>query len=372
MHASSRFMLPFRCGGIRPAWLLVAASVVAGPHPVASAEQPPDRVRLSSGSELQGEIIDVSPNSLDLEETAGETKKVRKVAIEEIREVRFGGEPESLRDARGLLARRDGPGALDELGKIPAADIDQADDEIKAEVAFVRAAATACRALATGDGLPAAQKAVADQVAANPRSLHLYALQELLGDLYAAQGRPIEAAAAYETLDRGPPAIAVRAATLRADLLARQGKFAEAQRVYETAAAAAAGITGEAGVRAARQARLGSARCLIRQGKAGDAVQAVTALLAATDDDSLGRAYNVLGEAHRAVPGREQDALIAFLTVDLVHNDVPEDHAEALFNLVELWEKVNFPERAREARQTLETTYPDSPWTRKLAAAKAS
>jgi hypothetical protein len=35
-----------------------------------------------------------------------------------------------------------------------------------------------------------------------------------------------------------------------------------------------------------------------------------------------------------------------------------------LAGLVELWEKENHPERARDARQALEQTYPDSPWVR--------
>jgi outer membrane protein assembly factor BamD (BamD/ComL family) len=58
--------------------------------------------------------------------------------------------------------------------------------------------------------------------------------------------------------------------------------------------------------------------------------------------------------------------------VDIVHSSVPDDHAEALYNLVELWEKTNNPERARDARQELETTYPDSPWSKKLKPAKPS
>jgi len=45
------------------------------------------------------------------------------------------------------------------------------------------------------------------------------------------------------------------------------------------------------------------------------------------------------------------------------------EHPEALYNLVELWEATKQPERARDARKTLSTTYPDSPWTKKLAAA---
>ena len=85
----------------------------------------------------------------------------------------------------------------------------------------------------------------------------------------------------------------------------------------------------------------------------------------------LSKAYAVLGDAYRAA-GKEQDALIAFLTVDLVYNTQPESHAEALFNLAQLWDKAQNPERARQAKQALEATYPDSSWTKKLAGGAAS
>lgn len=351
----------------------LAASFALAIGPLAAvvlAQPPADRVRLVSGVELQGQIVDVSPNGVELETRDGS----KKLSIETIRDIRLGGEPEGLRDARNLLLRKDGAAALEELDKIAADELEGIDDRIKQEIAFVRAAAIARRALASGDALPAAQKAVADFLAANPRSLHLYATQELLGNLLAAQGKMAEATGAYSVLDKGPPAVEVRAATLKADLLFGQAKYPDAQREYESAIKAAAAITGDSGTRAAREAQLGRARCLIRQGKVADAVSTVTGIIAATegDDESLGRAYNVLGEAWKTAGGKDREALIAYLTVDLVHNELPDDHAEALFHLVDLWGKVNFPERAREARQTLEAAYPDSPWTKKLAAAKGS
>ena len=89
------------------------------------------------------------------------------------------------------------------------------------------------------------------------------------------------------------------------------------------------------------------------------------------DGGVLAGAYAALGQAYRAIPGREQDALIAFLTVDLVYNAAPETHAEALFHLVDLWEKAANPERARETRAMLESTYPGSQWTKKLGGTKS-
>ncbi|NBW86049.1 MAG: hypothetical protein EBR23_04260, partial [Planctomycetia bacterium] len=130
-----------------------------------------------------------------------------------------------------------------------------------------------------------------------------------------------------------------------------------------------------AGARAKREAELGRAQCLSRLEKAPDAIAAARGVIRQIDPDDkdlLGRAFNVLGDAQRSAGGRDEDAVIAYLTVDLVYNTAAETHAEALFNLVDLWQRTKNPERAREARQALESQYPNSPWTKRLAAAKPS
>ncbi|MEX0669223.1 MAG: tetratricopeptide repeat protein [Pirellulales bacterium] len=351
-------------------WAIVAG-IIAGGSAFPTRAQSLDRVRRVAAADIQGEVIDTSPNGIDLESRTGTTK----IPIESIREVLFGNEPEELKSARTLLRRKDGAGALDELAKIKPADIEGVEKNIQAELAFVRAAATARKALATGEGLAAGQKALTDFVTAFPRSHHFYDMQELLGTVLARQGKIAEAAAAYGLLAKGPPMIIVRAATLKADLLSSQQKYAEAIREYEAAAKAATKIEGDSGKRARLGADFGRARCLTRIGKAADAIVASQGMLKDAnpgDSETLSRLFVVLGDAQRAIGDKDRDAIISFLSVDMVHNSLPEEHAEALFNLVELWEKTNNPERAREARQDLETTYPDSPWTKKLRAAKGS
>ena len=213
---------------------------------------------------------------------------------------------------------------------------------------------------------------VADFLAKHPQSHHTYDMQELLGDLLARAGLPDKALAEYAKLAKGPPAFKVRAASARAAMLLEQQKFAEALAEFE--AALRVDAADEAGAAQKRSAELGRARCLARLGKGDDAVGVVRALIQQADPEDatvLAGAYNTLGAAYRALPGREQDALIAFLTVDLVYNASPEEHAEALFNLVDLWDKASNPERAREARAMLESTYPRSQWTKRLAGAKS-
>jgi tetratricopeptide (TPR) repeat protein len=118
-----------------------------------------------------------------------------------------------------------------------------------------------------------------------------------------------------------------------------------------------------------REARLLLARCLARDGQAADGIALARQVLSEADPaDSKGLAtiFVVLGEAQQAAGDMNKDALISYLTVDTVHNGVPEAHAEALAGLVELWEKENHPERARDARQALDQNYPASPWARRV------
>ena len=65
--------------------------------------------------------------------------------------------------------------------------------------------------------------------------------------------------------------------------------------------------------------------------------------------------------------GKDQDALIAYLTVDLVYNTVPDSHAEALYYLSELWGKAREDQRSRQCGQILRDAYPQSGWAKKLA-----
>ena len=73
------------------------------------------------------------------------------------------------------------------------------------------------------------------------------------------------------------------------------------------------------------------------------------------------QAYNTLGTALRKA-GKPQDALLAFLHVDVLYFASAEDHAEALANLAQLWNEVQKPERAAQALQTLKTRYKNSRW----------
>ena len=352
-----------------PAGLVIGAVVLAIVSPGAAWGQAADRVNLFGGTSVTGKVVSVSPAGVDVENSDGDAQKV---AIETVREVQFGAEPQSLKNARAMLLRGRGADARDEVGKIEADELDGAEPLVLAEVDFVRAAAAAQAVLEAGGDPVVAAKTVVDYLAKHPKSHHFFQMQELLGDLHARAGKPAEALAAYQQLDSGPPGMKVRAASAKAAMMLAQGKPDEAMAEYDAAIKLAG--SDKASQPQKRSAELGKAKCLSLQGKQDAAIEMVLQIIkdsSPEEKELLSRAYNVLGGAYRSVAGREQDALIQFLTVDLVYNTLPESHAEALFNLGELWDKGSNPERAREARQNLKAAYPASPWAAKLEASKS-
>ena len=343
---------------------MVALALLA---PQWAAAQAPDRVRLTDKTEIVGTIDMIGPNDIDITDQRGESKKV---SIDRVREVVLGDEPESLRNARGLLTRRDPGGAIDELAKIEKVELDGASDRVLAEVAFVKAVAAGRKATTLGSGLAEGEKALRGFLQKYPRSHHFFEASEALGDLLVRAGKFDDATAAFAALEKGPPAFRVRAAAAKAGVFYTQKQYAEAEQEFQAAIKVDTDPKDEASSRQKREAQTGRARCLARQGKATEGialVQDVIRAAAPDDGDVLGRAYASLGDAFRAA-GKDEDAIIAFLTVDLVYNSVSDSHAEALYNLVSLWQKVQKPERSREARQTLETSYPTSRWAKALAA----
>lgn len=337
-------------------------------------EAQPKPPRTPRPPELRGTIAVATADSITIDTPANPIKKQWVVPTEDVLEVLLDGEPEELRSGRGMVTAGNGSAALEQLAPTDGPDADgiwdQASAAVRAERMFVTAAARAQVAIRSGQGLDAALAGLRDFLRKHPGSHHAAAVQELVGDVLARSGKPAEAAAAYATIATQAPARRVRAARLTGRVQLDQQRWSDARAALEKAIAVEAPANDFSAALEKRDARLLLARCLARDGRAAEAIALARQVLAeadANDSEGLAEIFVVLGEAQRAAGDRNKDALISYLTVDLVHNGVPEAHAEALAGLVELWEKENHPERARDARQALEQTYPDSPWLRRVA-----
>ena len=346
--------------------VLLSTVVMATCHAVSLGD---DTVTTRDGTTYRGMLVSVAPDGIDIEERG----VLRKVSVVDLVDLAIDGEPEPLRDARRFMQRRDAPAAIEELTKISVDDLKGLDPRVRDEYDFVRITAHALNADAktVGDW----EQQLLQFLQKNARSHRFYEGSEILGDVRARMGKYADAAEAYGNLDRGPPALRIRSASARASLLMRQGKFPEAIKEFQAAEKIMTSEDDTASVRQKLEASLGRARCLAQGGKPAEGVAvAKDVILAAQPDekDLLANAYTVLGTCQRAAGGKDQDAIIAFVTVDLVYSGVPSAHAEALYNLVSLWDASNQPERSRQAAQLLATSYPKSPWTAKLPGAGKS
>jgi tetratricopeptide (TPR) repeat protein len=334
-------------------------------------EAQPKPPRTPRAPELRGTIAQATADAITIETPVNVIKKEWVVPTEDVLEVFLDGEPEELRSGRGMVAAGDGAGALEQLAPTESADRatvwEQVTDAVQAERMFVKSAAHAQRAIRSGEGLEPALAGLRAFLKTHPRGHHMAFVHELMGDVLARLGKPDEALAAYAAIATQSPARRVRADMLKGRLHLDQKRFKDAREAFDKAIAIESPAGDFSALLEKREARLLLARCLARDSQAADAIALARQLLSEADPaDSTGLAtiFVVLGEAQQAAGDKNKDALISYLTVDTVHNGVPEAHAEALARLVELWEKENHPERARDALQALEQTYPNSPWVR--------
>ena len=316
-----------------------------------------DTIKLTGGKSAAGEITATTSQEVTIK-SRGETKAV---PVNEIESISLDGSPNSLTLAR--LAANNGrfEDALKSLEKIKPDEATR--DLVKQDIDFYKAYCTAQLALAGSGEVQAAGKMLNAFVKDYPDSYHWLKANEVVGDLLVANKSFGAAAVFYDKLAKTPwPDYQMKAKVAIGQARIAEGKPAEAMQAFDDVLAAKA--TDAAAETQKLYARLGKGRCLALQNKPDEAVKLAEDIIAAANPEQtrlLARAYNVLGTAHRQAkkPG---DALLAFLHVDVLYFSSPEDHAEALADLAELWNEVHKPERAVQARATLMQRYKNSRW----------
>jgi tetratricopeptide (TPR) repeat protein len=200
-------------------------------------------------------------------------------------------------------------------------------------------------------------------VNANPTSFHYYEACQILGDLLLALHRYDQAAVYYGKLADSPfPELKMRAGVATGRALLIEKKVAEAEKAFDGVLAVNA--SGDQADLQRLCATLGKARCAVEAGKADGVIKTVEDLIAKTDStnaDVMATAYNTLGAAYKKA-GKNKEALMAYLHVDVLYADSADAHAEALANLIDLWIAMGQPDRANKARRTLKEEYKNSPW----------
>jgi tetratricopeptide (TPR) repeat protein len=334
-------------------YLLLAVLCLGHAAPALAA----DRVKLAQGSQSSGRITEISPTEIVLE--IGSTKK--KYAVNTVDSVQFDKEPNDLTQARIAVHAGRFSDAVTLLAKIDTSKIDRA--EILKDIEFFKALAASRLALAGSGSIADAGKKMFAFEKAERDSFHYFETCETLGDLLFALNKFSEAETFYNKLAEAPwPDYQMRAAVLIGRALVGQKQYDRANAKFDAALAIEGSGKEAEGQRLA--ARLGKASALAGGGKTDDAIKLVEEIISQADAENLelhARAYTVLGNCYKAA-GKKNEALLAFLHVDLLYSRFGELHAEALANLATLWTDLDKADRAAQARETLKEKYPASAW----------
>ena len=313
-----------------------------------------DTVKTISSS-ITGRVLQMSA----LEVTAEQAGVSKQVPVNEIEVIFYDSEPTLLKTARAAVAAGRYEDAIAALEKIDPSSFDRA--EIAQDIEFYKAMAAARIALAGGGDVKQAGRQMANFVTKNSGNYHYLEACELVGDLLVADQNYAAAETFYGYLAKAPwPEYKMRAGVAIGRAQLAGGKPQEALQSFEVALAIEAPAAAE-GYRLA--ATLGKARCQAEAGQADEAIKLIQGVIdrANPEDSRLqAEAWNALGVAYRKA-GRAQDALLAFLHVDVLYFSSPPQHVEALRNLNELWMQVQKPERAADVARTLRERYNVSP-----------
>lgn len=319
-----------------------------------------DQVQVRSGPAVTGEITSVSKNELEIKTRQG----ARKIATRDIVRLGFENEPSEVKTARQRIGDRQYKEALVLLGRIDAESVKR--PELQANLAFLKATANARVALTGGGDKNAAAAELVNYVNNNADSVHYYAACETLGELAFSMGRFEVADTFFGKVAEAPwKDYELRAKRLKAQALYNGEKFAESNTVYGEILASTADDADSR--RQKLFAEVGQAVCTAQTGEIDAAVKRLQDVIRTNDSTNVelfGRAYNGLGVSHLKA-GRPEDALLAFLHVDLLFSKSAEAHAESLFYLNQLWTTVKKPDRAVSAKNRLQQQYGGTVWASK-------
>lgn len=338
-------------------WAAAGAVLALG---AVSQGQQFDSVVGNRGTPTFGTITSISRTEIAISSTNGN----KKYPVNEVQKVTFKGEPRELRNARDSVKKGQLEAARSGLEEINTDDISR--HEILQDIAFYKAFCDGRLALTGGGDKGAAVKALrAFEIdTAKKDNFHYYAAMELLGDLAVALSSFDNGVVYYGKLGEAPwPDYKMRANVLQANALVAGEKFTEALKKYDEVLA---GSVDDVEAREQKLlAALGKAVCLAETGQPQQGIDSVLKIIEENDSRAkpqlFARAYNALGVCYLKAE-KSQDALLAFLHVDLLFNQTPDAHAQALYYLTDLWRTVNKSERAIRARSVLENRYSGTPW----------
>lgn len=318
-----------------------------------------DRVFLSKGGAAPaGAIAERTKDQVVIETASG---KVQNYPTNDIVRIVFDGEPTQLSRAKDSIGQGQFDQATKELSEVAVSSLTS--EDMKEDYYFYKFYLDGALAL-VGKGNPEqASKALLQWAAKYRNSHNFYKASEMLGDLALASGTPDQAVKYYGVLTNTNFAdLRFKGSYLQGKSLMLSGKYAEATEKLN--AVAQEKVADPASLKLQKLAAVTAIRCEAATGNVASALQKLEAMVDqgdSTDAVLFAELYSAIGSIFLS-QGDEYEALLSYLKIDMMYSSQPDPHAEALYNLSKLWEKVGDPLKATDAKSRLAKLYPTSPW----------
>lgn len=323
-------------------------------------------IRRSTDRPAAGEITSVSQTEIVVTPKVGQPVNV---PANDVLDVDYEAAPPSLRLAR---SQERGGRFAEALATYAQASSESpaTNASLKAELEFLQARTRARIAMADPTQMSAAVDQLQGFLDRNKDHYRYYDAQLLLGEVALAGDNVTGAETAFAAVAAAPWTDTQMAGKMgSARILFRQGNAPGAQAIFDEVVANARG-TDPATAARRLEAMLGQAQCLRAQFRHEEALPIFESIVRdATEQDTRlqAEAYVGQGEACLAT-NKSKEAITKFLIVDVVpalaqHGDL---HAQALYQLSQLWPAVGQPVRGAEASAKLQEDYPNSEWAKKL------
>ncbi len=313
-------------------------------------------------SVIRGKITASSPLGITIKTNSTE----QDVPASQILKIKYATEPSQLDRARERFDSGRYDDCISELDKIKNEELTPL---VKTEVDFLRAFATAQKALRGDTGVTSQQAgSIINQfVKNNSNSYRLIPATEMLGRLLIAIGKPEMAEEEFVKLTQSNwNEYVLKGHYLTGQAQILQGKLDPAKASFD----AIKGVTSNDDMTQQYKllAECQLAKIMALQGQVEPAIEILNKIIKDEDADNtqlFANAYNALGTCYLKAD-QLKAASRAFLKTQLLFSAQADAHAEALFNLATIWPKLDQTDRANQARQALKSQYRNSYWASKL------
>ena len=310
----------------------------------------------------EGTITGVSRDGVSLDAKGKNAPETNPIPSERVVWLQFQDAPLGLAAARVETEVGAWEEALEKLDDIDADDLNREKYPlIAAEYDWYRAYAALQLALADAASFKEGGSAMTKFVKDYPDGYRFYEAQESLGAAYFAMSeRQTKKESKRDFLKRARDAYATLEGAASEEVQAR-GKLGLAKVAFDSSELdSAKTLFGEVAERTefaveSAEAKAGLARVLARQGEVDEGVKLLNELLEVTPNDATlrqARIYNALGDVY-ADANRPNEAVLAYLHVDLLYPAARTERVAALKALVGQWRKLNREDRAQETIERL-------------------